>query len=296
MKKNPNPIYSKEDLNTLTNFYQSVEVPADLERRLLTMKNNHLNPTTKKQTYLRIALAIGGTLCSLCLLFALAVNVSPAFASSMEGVPFIGSAARLVTFGMYQVNGENTSAEISGAEISSLDNTDLQDSLNEKYLDQAKSMYDDFMSKIDAGDDHLYVFSEYNVVADNGTTISIENVQDVIQASASESKMYDTVDVKNGLYITLPSLFKDDTYIERINEIITSQIEDRVAAGEGQFFDGEEGFQTITADQPFYISNDHKLVISFDEYLIAPGYMGVVQFEIPTDSISDLLVGSEYIQ
>jgi hypothetical protein len=47
----------------------------------------------------------------------------------------------------------------------------------------------------------------------------------------------------------------------------------------------EEGdispFEKIKADQNFYLSSNHKLVISFDKYEVAPGYMGIVEFEIP---------------
>ncbi len=39
-----------------------------------------------------------------------------------------------------------------------------------------------------------------------------------------------------------------------------------------------EDFETIQADQSFYITDNNKLVISFDKYEVAPGYMGVVTF------------------
>lgn len=55
-------------------------------------------------------------------------------------------------------------------------------------------------------------------------------------------------------------------------------------------------FKKISANQNFYINKDHKLVISFDKYDVAPGYMGVVEFVIPTDVISKVLVGHEYIR
>jgi hypothetical protein len=45
----------------------------------------------------------------------------------------------------------------------------------------------------------------------------------------------------------------------------------------------------------FYINEDGKLVISFNEYDVAPGFMGVVEFVIPTDLIKDLLVSDYYI-
>jgi hypothetical protein len=55
-------------------------------------------------------------------------------------------------------------------------------------------------------------------------------------------------------------------------------------------------FDKIKAEQSFYISSSNKLVISFDKYEVAPGYMGIVEFEIPTEILSKALVGNEYIK
>ena len=58
-------------------------------------------------------------------------------------------------------------------------------------------------------------------------------------------------------------------------------------------------FKGISSTQSFYITDTGKLVISFDKYEAAPGYMGVLTFEIPTEVISDLLVnasGTGYIK
>ncbi len=55
-------------------------------------------------------------------------------------------------------------------------------------------------------------------------------------------------------------------------------------------------FEKISKDQNFYINSEGKLVISFDKYEVAPGYMGVVEFVIPTEILSDSLVSNEYIK
>ncbi|HIR98371.1 MAG TPA: DUF3298 domain-containing protein, partial [Candidatus Merdisoma faecalis] len=51
----------------------------------------------------------------------------------------------------------------------------------------------------------------------------------------------------------------------------------------------ESDFQSITEDTTFYVNDSGKLVIVFDEYEVAPGSMGVVEFEIPTDVIQDIV-------
>jgi len=52
----------------------------------------------------------------------------------------------------------------------------------------------------------------------------------------------------------------------------------------------------ISPNQNFYITEEGKLVISFDKYEVGPGYMGIQEFEIPTEVIADILVSNEYIR
>ena len=51
----------------------------------------------------------------------------------------------------------------------------------------------------------------------------------------------------------------------------------------------ESNFSEITGEENFYISQDGKLTLVFDEYTVAPGYMGVVEFEIPTEVIAGIV-------
>ncbi|WP_273701816.1 RsiV family protein [Tepidanaerobacter acetatoxydans] len=113
-----------------------------------------------------------------------------------------------------------------------------------------------------------------------------------------------TIDKKNEVLITLPSLFKDDSYVDTISENIKEQIKMRHEADDNMIYwvEGieDEGlvelFEKISKEQNFYINSDGKLVISFDKYDVGPGYMGIQEFVIPTQIISDILVSNEYIK
>ena len=52
----------------------------------------------------------------------------------------------------------------------------------------------------------------------------------------------------------------------------------------------------ISPEQNFYITEQGKLVISFDVYEVAPGFMGLVTFEIPTELLQDVLMSNKYIK
>ncbi len=50
----------------------------------------------------------------------------------------------------------------------------------------------------------------------------------------------------------------------------------------------EDGFYEISEEANFYVNESGKLVVVFDEYEVAPGYMGTVSFEIPTEVVEGI--------
>lgn len=55
-------------------------------------------------------------------------------------------------------------------------------------------------------------------------------------------------------------------------------------------------FKKIKPNQNFYINKQHPLVIAFDKYEVAQGYMGLVEFKILTKLIQKDLVSNQYVK
>lgn len=73
------------------------------------------------------------------------------------------------------------------------------------------------------GRGHLGVESGYDVKTDNDQNLAVGRY--VVSTVNSYSEYtYDTVDKKNELLITLPNLFKDDGYLNLINENLKEQM------------------------------------------------------------------------
>jgi hypothetical protein len=189
-----------------------------------------------------------------------------------------------------------------------LEDKGLENSLNQKYLDENKELYEQFITDMEKlkenGGGHLGVDSGYTVKTDTDRILSIGRYVVNTVGSSSTTMKYDTIDKEKKILITLPSLFKDDTYIDIISENIKKQMIEQYKADNQKFYWVEgieqsasmELFERIPKEQNFYINTEGKLVISFDKYEVAPGYMGVVEFVIPTEILSDSLVSSEYIK
>ena len=93
----------------------------------------------------------------------------------------------------------------------------------------------------------------------------------------------------------MKDLFEEGAdYITPISENIKEQMKTQMEQDDSKSYnlnsDVEEwNFQKISADVDFYVNHSGKLVVVFDEYEVAPGYMGSVSFEIPSDVISSIV-------
>lgn len=291
-------------LQELKDEYMNIPIPDELEFTVQKALKEGSRTAMKKRNRIKLISASVAAV----FLFTLTLNISPILAQSLAEVPVIGSIVNVLTFREYQVNEDTFDAEIKVPAVQGLKNKALEDSLNARYLEENQRLYQKFIEDMEDlkanGGGHLGVASGYEIKTDNDRILSICRWVVNTVASSSTTMKFDTIDKEKEILITLPSLFRDDTYIEVISENIKEQMRAQMKADPDKIYwvsgtDQEElfeFFESIAQDQNFYINDDSKLVISFDKYDVAPGYMGVVEFVIPTEVISEHLVSSEYIK
>ncbi|WP_027636614.1 DUF3298 and DUF4163 domain-containing protein [Clostridium butyricum] len=297
-----------KNLQQLKKNYMDVPIPVELDFIVKkSLEDNGVKITNSKANFKGIKIAAASIVAATAL-FTVGVNSSPVFAASLSNVPVVGSIVKILTFREYTVNEDSYNADIKVPSIQGLENKDLENNLNDKYLTENKKLYEDFMTDMEDmksnGDGHLGVSSGYVVKTDNDRLLSIGRYVVNTVGSSSTTMKYDTIDKQSEILITLPSLFKNDSYVNIISENIKKQMIEQNKADENKFYwvEGIEKdinmdlFEKISKDQNFYINSEGKLVISFDKYEVAPGYMGVVEFVIPTEILSDSLVSNEYIK
>ncbi|WP_394884452.1 DUF3298 and DUF4163 domain-containing protein [Clostridium butyricum] len=297
-----------KNLQQLKKNYMDVPIPVELDFIVKkSLEDNGVKITNSRSNFKGIKIAAASIVAATAL-FTVGVNSSPVFAASLSNVPVVGSIVKILTFREYTVNEDSYNADIKVPSIQGLENKDLENNLNDKYLTENKKLYEDFMADMEdmksKGDGHLGVSSGYVVKTDNDRLLSIGRYVVNTVGSSSTTMKYDTIDKQSEILITLPSLFKNDSYVNIISENIKKQMIEQNKADENKFYwvEGIEKdinmdlFEKISKDQNFYINSEGKLVISFDKYEVAPGYMGVVEFVIPTEILSDSLVSNEYIK
>ncbi len=279
-------------IDRLKKSYDNIDIPPELND-VVKDSIRQAKASQKKRPFLK-QWTIGAV--AAAALFVSSINMSPTMAQAMANIPVLGSIVEVLTVQKLTLDEKTYQADLATPAINGLENEKLQASLNEKYIEENKARFEQFEQEVaemkKAGNGHLGIDTGYEVMTDTAQLLSIARYEVNTIGSSSTTMQYDTIDKQENILITLPSLFKDDQYIKVISSYIAEEMKRQMTADEEvSYLD----FETIKPDQNFYITANHQLVISFDKYEVAPGYMGVVTFEIPSDILSNLLVSDVYI-
>lgn len=219
-------------LQLLKQQYLEVPIPKELDSMVENiLKEKNLYKRKRKRILKSISLVAASLFISLVLL-TIGVNSSQAFASTVSKIPIVGGIVKVLTFKEYTVDEERFKANIQVPSIEGLENKELENSLNEKYLAENKKLYEEFMAEMEEmkknEGGYLGVDSGYEVVTDTEQLLSIRRYVLNIAGSSSTTYQYDTIDKKEEILITLPSLFQDDSYIDVISENIKTQMREKM--------------------------------------------------------------------
>lgn len=223
----------------------------------------------------------GVTAAALVLTFGIAVNASPVVAQVMDGIPVIGSIARVVTIRNYNESTDNgMMADIS---VPQIDGNVAANAEMDAYAKELIARYEkEVVAQLGQEEGHYALESSYEVVSDNDKYVSIRiNTVETMASGAEFVKIF-TVDKATGQTVSLKDYLNSPEKLEAVSQ----NIKDQMAEDEGKvyFTEGEVGgFTGLTGDENFYLNEAGELVIVFGEYEVAPGYMGTVSFTIPAD-------------
>ncbi len=302
--------------------YESISVP---EKGVENMKKAIEQAKQEKARRKKVLIykRIGACAAAAAALTILIPNVSVNAAMAMEKIPVLGSIVRVITFDRYDFEDEK---HIASVEVPQLQADQAADSsspapeadsrtaaapdtapdtgsktedsvhaINEEITDYVTPILEDFKKSLDQ-DTVKDLTISYDIVTDTDSWFTLRiNVLEV-QASGYEYAKYYHINKATGEQATLADLFREDAdYVTAISENIKTQMREQMAADENisYFLDDtdmpETNFDKIKPDQNFYFNPAGEIVIAFDEYEAAPGYMGDVAFTIPRAVTDPLL-------
>lgn len=228
-------------------------------------------------------------------------NLSMSVAHAWEKLPVLSTIVKVVVWRDYQVEEGRYEADITVPQVTVEPEEGADDALKEQLqqsVDEINTSVEELTNQIIAefeanleADKELYgadsIHVGHEVVTDNEQYFSIKVWVVEAMGSGYEQDHYYTIDRKSGKVLTLADLFEDDSYIETVSAEIKRQMSEQMAEDENVYYwlndtdVPEWNFKQVSKDQSFYISEEGRLVICFNEGDVAPMYMGCVSFEMP---------------
>jgi len=284
------------NLDELKRKYEEIEVP----QNTLELVEKTIKKAKKKEKALNIFKDFGATLVAIVAILTILVNLNSNIAYGLSKLPILNVVVEVVNFRNYESKHKDMEANLNIPEISVKDeegkifeeSTKKINASIEEYTNKLISRYQEEVEAT-GGEGLQTVNLDYEIITNNERLFSIRFNELIVMASGNEKVKIFHLDKQTGEVIILKDLFREDANFKKIiSDNIKEQMKKRMEEDENltYWIDSEVpewDFKSINDDTTFYINEKGKLVIVFDEYEVAPGFMGVQEFEIPTEIIKD---------
>lgn len=315
MKQKPEQIELEKCRKMYEQPHMSGRQIEDMKKKMEEAKMENRRQRRKQSIVFKTTAAAAAVVAA----FIILPNTSADIAYAMENIPLLGRLVEVVTFRDYQYEDERNHADIEIPEIVTKDtvveNMQTEEGSNEMNVQVPDTVQENLKKSAEEINAEIQEISgpfieefkenlQYDGYQDVMVTSEVINTtQDyftlklicyMASGSGAEWNYYYTIDLNTGERLQLKDLFLEGAdYITPISENIKSQMREQMAADDMNHYwvddEIEElNFKEITDETAFYINENGKIVISFNEGDVAPMYMGVVTFEIPDEVVADI--------
>lgn len=222
-------------------------------------------------------------------------NVSVAYAQAMEEIPVIGDIVRVITIRNYFYSDDRHEMDLDVPRVESGDE-EASDFINKSVEELTNTLTEQFYKELEIDGDEGYgsIQMDYETVTNSSRWFTLKILVNETAASSDSYFKFYHIDKQSGRIVELGDLFNTDSFSEVLAEEVKKQMQERMEADENAvywFEDSETGEEllSIGREHNFYWNEKGELVIVFDKYEIAPGYMGTSEFVIGKDVIKNIL-------
>lgn len=272
--------------------YQSIPIPEELNDRVRA--GIRQGQAAHRRASRRPLYRTVGT-CAACLAVLVgALNLSSTFAAAAADVPVLGGLFQVLTVRSFETVEDGIDYDVSVPEVEA--NSDVADRINaeiqkrvDAHMAKAQQDWDDYKEAFFAtggteeqwGDREMDVIVNYEIKSQTDTTVSF--VVDFGEGwiTAQQQRYCYNLDLENDRDITLEDVLGEN-WVEICNNAVKAGMAAQIEAdGFDYFFPADQGgFTTVDADTSFYIRQDGTPVVVFQEYEIAAGAAGILEFPV----------------
>lgn len=271
--------------------YNAIKIPDQLN---YVVNRAISNDGKKKKSVLKpVEYVLSTTIC-IFFVFTIMLNVNPSFAMSISEIPILGDIAKVFTVKEYKIDDKEKLINAKIPAIENTGNTELEKRINyeimlkmDEILKEAEQRAAEYKEAVieTGGKEEDYqpinIQIDYEVGYSSEKKVSFVILKSETLASAYTERFFYNIDIETGKKLNLRDVLGND-YKKIVDEAIYKEIEERSKNPDNIYFTKDEnGFSGIENEyQNFYINSDGKVVIVFEKYEIAPGYMGTQEFVI----------------
>ena len=278
--------------------YEEIKVPENMKERMeASIERAKMEKRKVKKVKLWKTCASAAAVLAIVLVLP---NTSQTAAAAMQQIPLLGNLFKITTVREYQVDEERNMANVRVPQVETQNTGDGEaadqgtveqakatvDAINFDIEEETNKLIDEFKESMKNEEGYQDIYIDSKVLTDNDRLFSLELILYQGAGSGYEQHKHYTVDKLTGKELTLKDLCGDD-YVNTISEEVKEQMRAQMAADETvkYWLDDpdvpEWNFDKIAEDQDFYVNAEGHVVICFNEYDVAPGSMGCVEFIMP---------------
>lgn len=222
-------------------------------------------------------------------------NVSVVYAAALQKIPVIGSIVKVVTIRDYSYSDYFHEMNIKVPKIEG-DSGEAVDYINKDVEELTNILAERFNEELEeiGNEGHSSIYVDYDVITNTDQWFTLKIT--VFEAAGSSNTYYKYyhIDKVNGKIVTLGDLAANEDFYSRIKENIKVQMKAQMQANSDLLYwtDNEDfgmEFEELGPNHNFYWTESGDIVIVYDKYEVAPGYMGTPEFVVEKETIGDAI-------
>lgn len=267
-----------------------VEVPEHVHLRTEQM----LESLPDKEPVRRLQLWPRMTALAASLVFVFLVmlpNVSVTYAEAVEQIPVIGDLVQIFTIRSYQVDEGNHNLEVDIGSVNDPKNPNASALINKDVDELTRDVIHQFYDEMEIaqGEGVGGIKIGYETLTNTPEWFTMKLMVEEIRGSTNSYARYYHIDRATGKYVHFGDLFDEEDF-PVLEEMILEQMECQMAEDPDVVYlvrNNENGasFVKLDENQNFYFKDNGDLVIAYDRYEVAPGFMGTPEFTLPLADI-----------
>lgn len=295
------------NLKDAKDIYDHIVVPEELDARLREALENTTPNNKKSFNVVAFTKWIATTAAMLLLCFTIGLNTSESFAMETFEIPIIGQIAKVLTIRSYETTEDTTTTTVTIPEVQvETDNEKVSNAITDvnakivelvdeftaqkhaEIKDYKEAFFQSGGTEEEWNERSIDVTVDYEVKHQSDSILSLLVNGWISWFNFEEERHFYNIDLQTGEELTLIDFFGEDAY-EYTSDCVLQQMKERIKEDpENCTFWGinetetmDDGFIGVTKDTLFYIKEDGNIVITYDKYEVAPGYMGIQEFTVP---------------